>query len=186
MHHDQVVLGIHCRLHVVADDAGSPAVGRHRAGVRIGQRDLLVRRGLDRDVHLAKVLHLLFQADELVLQTHFFGFRTLAFLPVGRVQRRHVPGDVCIDLLDPPLDGSLCVVLVARVHRLEAASVDGHHGLGEQVELAAEQDELPARGLDRRSVVTPEVGNGLEVRHQPTSQPHQLDVALGFPFQPPA
>src|SRR4051794_15914766 len=30
-----------------------------------------------------------------------------------------------------------------------------------------------------------EIGNGLEVRREPTDQPHQLDVALRLPLQPP-
>ena len=59
-------------------------------------------------------------------------------------------------------------------------------GPGEQVELLAQRDELPADRMDRRPVVLAEVGNGLEVRREPAGQPHQLDVALAFPLQAPA
>ena len=52
--------------------------------------------------------------------------------------------------------------------------------------LPAQIDELAAGRPDRRAVVLPEVGDGLEVRRQPPGQPHQLDVALGLPLQPPA
>ncbi len=39
---------------------------------------------------------------------------------------------------------------------------------------------------DRRPAVAAEVGDRLEVRRQSAGQPHQLDVALGLPFEPPA
>ena len=39
---DQMVLGIDSGLHVVADEPGVSANGGHRAGIRIGQRDLLI------------------------------------------------------------------------------------------------------------------------------------------------
>jgi hypothetical protein len=35
--HNQMVFGIDRRLHVVADDTGAAAAGRHRPGIRIGQ-----------------------------------------------------------------------------------------------------------------------------------------------------
>ena len=55
---DQMVLGIDGDLHVVADDAGALAAGRHRAGVGIGQGDLLVGRGLDLLSIVLEGLHL--------------------------------------------------------------------------------------------------------------------------------
>jgi hypothetical protein len=61
-----------------------------------------------------------------------------------------------------------------------------HDGPGEQVELATQYGELRAGRADRRPVVAAEVDNRLEVRHQPARQPHQLDNALGLPFEPPA
>src|SRR5207302_3553214 len=39
---DQMVLGFDGDLHIVADRGGTLAAGRHRSGVGIGQRDLLV------------------------------------------------------------------------------------------------------------------------------------------------
>lgn len=50
---DQVVLGVDGDLHVVADDAGAFAAGRHCASIWIGQRDLLIRRSLNGDLSLA-------------------------------------------------------------------------------------------------------------------------------------
>src|SRR3974390_2262058 len=77
-------------------------------------------------------------------------------------------------------------ILVAVVDGLELTSVDGHDGAREQVELPAEHQEPCAGRADRRPVVAAEVGDGLEVRHQAASQPHQLDIALGLPLKPPA
>src|SRR5262249_52439601 len=39
---------------------------------------------------------------------------------------------------------------------------------------------------ERRAVVLAKVGDRLEVGRQPPGQPHQLDIALRFPFEPPA
>jgi hypothetical protein len=66
------------------------------------------------------------------------------------------------------------------------AAINGHDGLREQVQLAAQHDELAAPLADGWPVVFAEVGNGLEVGHQANGQPHELDVALGLAFQAPA
>jgi hypothetical protein len=42
-----MMVGLDGNLDVVADDAGTAAAGRHRTGIGIGQRDLLVRGGGD-------------------------------------------------------------------------------------------------------------------------------------------
>jgi hypothetical protein len=55
--------------------------------------------------------------------------------------------------------------------------------LREQVEIPAQQHELPTDVSDADAIVLAEVGNRLEVRCQPASQPHQLNVALGFALQ---
>jgi hypothetical protein len=65
--HDQVVLGVDGGLHIVADDAGAFAAGRHCASIWIGLRDLPIRCGLNGDLHLSQVLHLSFKAGEPVL-----------------------------------------------------------------------------------------------------------------------
>ncbi len=58
--------------------------------------------------------------------------------------------------------------------------------MGEQVQLAAQGDELAAGRPDRQAVVLPEVGDGLEVRRQALRQPHHLDIAPSLPLQPAA
>ena len=78
------------------------------------------------------------------------------------------------------------VVLVPSVHSLEPATVDRDHGLGEQVQPSAKHYELAAGRPDRWSVVLAKIGDGLEIRHQASGQPHQFDVTLGLPLQAPA
>ena len=87
------------------------------------------------------------------------------------------------DFLDALVELGLGEVAVMGIDRLELAAVDGHDGLREQVQSPAQQNELTAHVANRRPVVTAEVGNGLEVGRQAPGEPHQFDVALGFPFQ---
>ena len=68
MSHDQVMLGIDGGLDVVADHAAPAPARRHRAGVWIGQRDLLVRRSAHRRLKGLERRHLLAKSRDLVLQ----------------------------------------------------------------------------------------------------------------------
>ena len=77
-------------------------------------------------------------------------------------------------------------VPIPRVDGLELAAVDRNTRFAEQFETATQQHELATDLADGLAIVFPEVGHGLEVRHQATGQPNQLDVALAFPFQAPA
>ena len=52
--------------------------------------------------------------------------------------------------------------------------------------VTTQHDELCAGRADCRTIVAAKVGDHLEVRHQAAGQPHQLDVALGLPFEPSA
>ena len=183
---DQMVLGVDGDLHVVADDARALAAGRHRPGVGVGQGDLLVGRCLDLLFHLLEGLHLPPQAFDLLLEAGCLGLGHVVVLPVGAVQRRQVARDAGLHLLDALGDLGHREVLVAVVDGLELAPVDRHDSPGEQVELATQHDELRAGRADRRPIVAAKVGDRLEVRHQAAGQPHQLDVALGLPFEPPA
>jgi hypothetical protein len=63
--HDQMVLGVDGGLYIVADHAGSAPAGSHRPRIRIGQRDLLVGRDLNRLPHRLRGLHLATQAGDL-------------------------------------------------------------------------------------------------------------------------
>ena len=127
--HDQMVLGVDGDLHIVADGGGAFAAGRHRTGVGIGQRDLLVGRVLDRLLHHLQGLHLLAQAGNLLLQPDRLGLGDIALFAVGPVQRPQVTRDAGLDLLHPPGDLGHRVVLVAIVHRFELAAVDRNNGI---------------------------------------------------------
>jgi len=122
--------------------------------------------------------HLLTKRGDLLPQADRFGLCQLALLAVSRLHRGHVALDAGLDLVHPLFQLGLGEVLVPGVHRLELAAVDRRHGVAEQVQLPAQIDEPATGGPDRRAVVLPEVGDGLEVRRQPSGQPHQLDVAL--------
>ena len=52
--------------------------------------------------------------------------------------------------------------------------------LRKQIQLTAQNNELAAHLADGLTIVFSKVGNRLEVRNQPASQPHQFEVALGF------
>ena len=129
---------------------------------------------------------LFLDAGELVFEVFDPRLGHQARVTVGTVEFGEVALHALIELLHPRLQLALGEVLVAVVDRLELAAVDGDRGLFEQAQFPAQQDELAAGGADCLTVVLAEVGDGLEVGHQPASQPDQLDVALCFPLQPPA
>src|SRR6185437_11217588 len=56
--HDQMMLRIDGDLYIVAHSRGAFAAGRHRSGVGIGHRDLLVGRVMNRLLHRLQGLHL--------------------------------------------------------------------------------------------------------------------------------
>jgi hypothetical protein len=66
--HNEMVLGIDCGLHIVANDSGVLAARCHRPRIRVGQRDLLVialhHLGIDR----IEPRHLFLQFHDLVLE----------------------------------------------------------------------------------------------------------------------
>ena len=127
---DQVMLGVDGGLDVVADDPAAPPAGRHGARVRVGQRDLLVRRGVHDRFKGFERRHLLAKRGDLLLQADGLGLRQLALLAVSRLQSGHVALDAGLDLIHPLLQLGLGEVLVAGVHRLELAAIDRRHGVG--------------------------------------------------------
>ncbi len=67
---DQMMLGVHRDLHIVADDAGAAAAGRHRAGCRDrSARSAGRARPASAPREPSSLLHLLLQLGELLLQT---------------------------------------------------------------------------------------------------------------------
>src|SRR6266700_766639 len=72
---------------------------------------------------------------------------------VGGVELAHVARHALFDLLLAPLDFTLRKVVVATVHGLELAPVDGNAGLRQQAHLAAQLDEPRTNLLDGGTVV---------------------------------
>src|SRR5262249_5443774 len=72
MCHDQMMLGVHCGLHVVADDPRASTARRHGAAVGIGQRNLLLGRGLHLSLDRLELRHLRLQLLKLSLRWVFF------------------------------------------------------------------------------------------------------------------
>src|ERR1700733_13169248 len=107
-------------------------------------------------------------------------------LAVGGVQLAHVARHALFDLLLAALDLALREVVVATVHSLELAAIDGNAGLCQQAHLAAQLDELGANLLDRGAIVLAEVGDGFVIRRKPPGQPHHLEIAARLTLQPPA
>ena len=74
MRNNQMMLGVDGNLNIVANDARAATAGRHRAGIRIGQRYLLVRRGKHSHLENLEPLHLLLQLLDLLFKTAGLGF----------------------------------------------------------------------------------------------------------------
>jgi len=185
--HDQVVLGIDRRLHVVADHRHAGiAVRGHGTCIGVSQRDLTVRRSPNLLTHTAQRLHLLPKVMDLDAQPRRLLKPVARPGAIVRVQGIQVALDVGFDLSLSPGDLAFGVVALSTVDRLELAAVDCDHGLREELQFAAQHDKTPAHVADALAAVAPEVGDGLEVGGKPTGQPHQFEVSLAFTLQAPA
>ena len=187
MRDDQMMCGVDGDLDVVADDARAAAAGRHRAGIRIGQRYLLVRCGKHLHLENLEPLHLLLQHRDLLFQAARLGLERLGrLLPVGGVELLQIARDALLDLRHAPLHLGAREVLVAIVHRLELAAVDRHAGLREQAHRAAQRNEPGANLADGAAIVLAEVGNRLVIGSKAAREPHHLNVAPGLTLKPAA
>ena len=189
MDDDDVVFGIDGRLHVVADNSGVLAAGRHRSRIRIGQRDLLVRASLQLGIDRVEAGDLLPQLGQLVLEARDLGgrhIRSRRSLAIGGLELAQVARDALVDPLQATLHLGLGEVLVTRVHSLELRTMDGDARFAQQIELPADRHEFPTHLADRLSEVLAKIGDGLEVRRQLPRQPDQLEIALTLALEPTA
>ena len=177
---DQVVLGVHCGLDVVADDASGLAVRGHRAGVGVSQRELAIGLRLQLLLCLVELAHLPPQSIDLVLQPLRLGLQVGRLGAVGGLERIEVALDALFDLLLALVDLAGREVAVTAVDGLELAPIDGDERLGEELEVSAQHDEAPADVADAGAVVAAEVGNGLEVGLEVAKQPDHLEVPPRF------
>src|SRR5246500_2722894 len=122
----------------------------------------------------------LFLKPRLSQQHRFRRLFSCGSLAVGGVELAHVARHALFNLLLAALDLALREVVVATVHGLELAAVDGNAGLRQQAHLAAQLDELRANLLDRGTIVPAEVGDGFVIRREPSGQPHHLEIAASL------
>jgi len=187
MGNDQVMIGIHSDLHVVADDARAAAAGCHRATVGVGQRYLLVGRSQHLLLVDGKLAHLLLHLRQLLLESrHLRGQRFGRLLPVGGVKLAQIAGNALLQLGTPPLHLCPREVPVPVVHGLELAAIDGNARRREKAHLTAKLNEARTDLAEPQAVVLAEVRDRLVIRHEPAQQPHDFDIATGLSLQPPA
>jgi hypothetical protein len=68
MHHDEMVLSVDRDLHIVADNIGTMSARRHRAGIGIAERDLLIGRDLHLRLDPLETLRVFLDFGELLLE----------------------------------------------------------------------------------------------------------------------
>src|ERR1700730_11919136 len=69
--------------------------------------------------------------------------------------------------------------------RAGSCSIHGDKFASEQIETPAQDNERAENRAKSGAIVAAEIGDRLEIRLQAAQQPDQLDVAIGFGFQPP-
>src|SRR3982074_388871 len=186
MGNDEMMLRIHSTLHIVTNDPAASAARGHRTCIGIRQRDLLVLGLHHLSVQCVQALYLLPQRRNLLVEPRDLGLRYRFPLAIGAIKLREVAGNALVDLLQAPLHLGLRKVPVSRINRFELATVDRDARLAEQLKAPAQHHERTADLADSLTIVLPEIGYRLEIRHQATGQPDQLDVALALPLQAPA
>ena len=128
---DQMVLGFDNHLHVVADHPRAPAAGGHRAGIRVGHRQLTVWTVFEPLLDVIQSAHLFAQTFDLVIEPIGPGLDLDRLRSVRCVERRQIAVDALLNLLLTFVYLGSREVLVARVDCLELASINGNQGLAE-------------------------------------------------------
>jgi hypothetical protein len=86
-----------------AHHTSANAASGHRAGIRIGQWDLLVGGSRNLRLKLPEPLHLLSESGDLALEPTCLLPHQPAFLPVGGIKRREAERNAGLHMLDAPL-----------------------------------------------------------------------------------
>jgi hypothetical protein len=115
-----------------AYDTRAAATGRHRAGIRISQGNLLVRHSLRLIFDRIKFHHLLFEHHHLFLQALNFSFGKISqLLTIRRFQGEEIAFDTGFDLFSSVLDLIRREVIVAVVDRFEFTAIDRYGRFGQ-------------------------------------------------------
>ena len=186
---DQLVLLVDADLHVALCQDGiahvRPAASAdgHHAAVGVGEGDL----------GFSALVELLFQLLGFFPHAlHFFDFLLqffggelflIGFFCIGFVHLVQIAIDVLVQLADGVFELLLGEVAIAAVDCFELAAVDGDQVAAEEIEFAAEEGEFLADPTDGLPIVPAEIGDGFEVGCELLDEPHDFDVAVGFPFQ---
>src|SRR5258708_30827729 len=182
-----MVLGVDRDLHVVADNTGTAPARRHRPGIGIGERYLLIGRGPHPRLKHLEALHLFPELGELLLEPRGLrGERLRWRLPVGGVELAQIARDALLKLCPAPLHLRAREVPVAVVHRLKLAAIEGNARIRKQTHLPAELDEARAHLADAMAIVLPEIGDRLVIGYKAAKQPHHLKVTAGLALKPTA
>src|SRR5262245_53006605 len=111
------------------------------------------------------------------------GQRFRWLLQAGGIELAQIPCHALFDLSQPALHLRSREILVAAVHRLELAAVNGHARAGQQAQLSAKGDELHAHLAYRTPAILAEISNRLVIGNQPAGEPHHLNVAPSLAFK---
>src|SRR5260370_30833219 len=131
MGNNEMMLGVHGTLHIVADYPAASATRGHRSRIGISQRDLLVLGLHHLSVQSVQALYLLAQRCNLLVEPRDLGLRYCFALAIGAIKLREVTGNAFVNLRQPPLHLGLREVSVPRVACPELAAVDRHARLAE-------------------------------------------------------
>ncbi len=102
---------------------------------------------------------------------------------IALVKTLEVIVELGIGQFDKPGQRGAGEVAVLVVDRLDAGAIHRQQFATEQIQLTAQQHELPKDRAERFAVTAAEIGDGLVVRLQVTQQPNDFDVAMGLGFQ---
>lgn len=108
------------------------------------------------------------------------------FLPVDTDHLVDITFNIGLQMGEAVGDLVLREVPVTVVDGLEFAAIDGNAIALQHADPAAKLHELRAGPADRAAIRAAEFGDGLVIWCQSAGQPHQLDIAPRFPFQPAA
>ena len=77
------------------------------------------------------------------------------------------------------------VISIPTVHRGQLGAVQRDQFPAKQLQLVAEQMELPMHGLEAGTMFATKIGDGFEIRRQLAKEPDEFQVALALPLQRP-
>src|SRR3954454_21821612 len=166
MSNNEMMLGVDGTLNIVPHHPAASATCGHRASIGVSQGYLLVLGLHHLSVQTVQALYLLTQRRNLLVEPGDLGLRYRFPLTIGAVELREISGNALVDLRQPPLHLGLREVPVPRVDGLELAAVDRNARLAEQLKASAQRRELTADHADGLTIVFPEFGYRLEIRHQ--------------------